>query len=436
MIDEIKSYLKRKVECYEIYSVSSEEISSDVYNNKVAFTSSGKNLSIGIRVLMNKKIGFSYTNNIKGYKRCVDTAIVFAKNNEPDKDFPGFSNTKIKGKMMAPSKGVRDINPEWLSKTIKGIVNDTKNINEKINVSEGELSRHIAKARIINSEGLDIEESYGKAVAAFGFSLKKGPVIENVGIMKASVNKLDADFGKEAANRLKSLLGRKSVKSGSYQLLLHPEALASLLSESYAFSINAENVHLNKSKFSSLLGKNVFSKKASLIDDGMTKNLLGSRTFDAEGSKTQKTKIIENGVLKHFIYDRKYALLDKKKSTGNASRAASSLPSISPNNAIMKPGNKSNIFSECDNAIYARGLLGVHTMNEATGDFSLGVQEGHLIRKGKTLFPLKGVIIAGNFFEMMNDIIEMSKKVEDIPHNGCSCVLPYVLFNKITVTSS
>ena len=101
----------------------------------------------------------------------------------------------------------------------------------------------------------------------------------------------------------------------------------------------------------------------------------------------------------------------------------------------MRPGTKNDLFSECGKAIYARGLLGVHTMNEATGDFSLGVQEGHLIKNGKVVCPLKGVVIGGNFFKIMNDVTAMSKKLENVPHSGCSYLVPYALFNSITATS-
>lgn len=434
-MQEIINYLKKKNAEYELYSVFGQETSNEVFNDKVTFTESGTATSLGIRVALGNKIGFCYTDNFKDYKRCIDAAITSAKSNEPDKDFPGFGIKGVKGK-FSPTKEILEINPDWLAKESKEAAKNAQEVNKNVHVSEGGLSKHIGKIRIVTSEGLDAEESYGKLVACFGYSLKKGEIIENVGIMKAEDKKFKMDFGKEAAERLESLFGRKIINSGNYQLLLHPESLAGLLSESYAFSINAENVQLNKSRFCSKIGTQVFSKNVNIVDDGITPGLLASRSFDAEGTKTKVNKIIENGVLKSFIYDRRYAKLSNKYSTGNASRAASTIPGISTNNVIMKEGNAKDIFAECDNAIYARGLLGIHTMNEATGDFSLGVQEGHLIKNGKIAFPLKGVVIAGNFFELMNNIAILSKKKEHVPHNGCSYVLPYALFNSVTATSS
>lgn len=434
-MQEVISYLKKKNVGYEIYSVFGQETSNEIFNDKVTFTESGTSISIGIRVALGNKIGFCYTDSIKDYKRCVDAAIISAKSNEPDKDFPGFGIKGAKGR-LSPNKEILEITPEWLRNESKEAIKGAQDINKNIHVSEGGVSKHLGKIRLITSEGLDVEESYGKLVASFSYSLKKGDVIENVGIMKAEDKKFSMEFGNEAAKRLETLFGRKSINSGDYQLLLHPDALSELLSETYAFSINAENVHLNKSRFGSKLNQQVFSKKVSILDDGLTNGYLASRSFDAEGTKTKSVKIIDNGVLRNFIYDRKYAKLSNNNSTGNAGRAASSIPSISTNNVFMKEGNAKDIFRECDNAIYVRGLLGTHTMNEASGDFSLGVQEGHLIKNGKVISPLKGVIIAGNLLELMNKVTTISKKTIHVPHNGCSYVLPYVLFDSVAVTSS
>lgn len=427
-------YLKKKKIPFELFYFNANETSNELFNDKVSFTSSGESSSLGVRVALGKKLGFSYTDNINDYRKCIEAAISSAKSNQPDNDFPGFNNENVKGKMR-PSREILNLDSEWLYKASKSIVDDVKSINNNVIVSEGGLSKSIAKVRIVTSEGLDAEESYGTVSASLGLTLKKNGQMESVGVSKSSIGKINLNnIAKEGNDRLTSLFGRASIKSGSYQLLLHPEALASLLSESYSFSIDAENVHQKKSIFANKIGNKVFSGNVSITDDGVTPSLLGSRSFDSEGSRTGIHKIIENGILKQFIYDRKYASLENKKSTGNASRSSSSLPSIATNNVIMKPGKSKDVFRECDNAIYVRGLLGVHTMNESTGDFSLGVQEGHLIRNGKIICPLKGVIIAGNFFSIMNDVKALSKNIEDIPNHGCSYILPYALFGSINAT--
>ncbi len=433
-MNQLISYLKNKKIDYEIYSVFSSETSSEIFNDKVSFVSSGNTCSLGVRVAIGKKTGFSYTDDINGYKKCADAAIASAKNSEDDMEFPGFNSHKICGRLK-PAKSVLEITPEWLTKMARQIMLDAKNSNNGITVPEGETSKALTKIRLVNSEGLDAEESYGMLSASASFLLKSNGFAESVGIAKASREKIDFSFGNEAAERLNSLSVRKSIKSGNYQLLLHPEELASILSKSYAFSISAENVSLKKSRLADKLNQQAFSKKIEIADDGRSKNLLGSRSFDAEGTKTRINTIIKNGTLKQFISDRKHANITNNSSTGNAARGASSLPEIATNNIIVKPGIKKDIFAECDNAIYVRGLLGVHTMNDATGDFSLGVQEGHLIRNGKIISPLKGAIIAGNFFKLMESVAEMSKNTEDVPCNGCSYKLPYILFENIFVTS-
>ncbi len=174
-------------------------------------------------------------------------------------------------------------------------------------------------------------------------------------------------------------------------------------------------------------------KKISIVDDGITPSLFCTRPFDNEGSPSRRINVIDKGILKNFLYDNYYSKLARRESTGNAYRSVVTLPKISPNNILIKPGKFRDIISEADKAIYVRGMLGLHTMNESTGDFSLGVIEGHYVENGQIMYPVKDAMIAGNFFDMMNDISAIGKDVRHSLEVSGGCYLPEMMFDRIRV---
>jgi PmbA protein len=244
-------------------------------------------------------------------------------------------------------------------------------------------------------------------------------------------NLLDVNVAKSHAQRLLGLLNKKQMDTCNIPLILHPEALSSLFSQSYVFSVSGENLFLKKSKFK--IGEKVFDDKITITDDALTKGLFCTRPFDKEGTKSQKFNVIENGVFKNALYDNYYGKLVGKKSTGNAQRSVVSLPSILPNNIVIKAGNVKDVLNDVDKAIYVRGMLGVHTMNEATGDFSVGVMEGHYVEKGKLKYAVKDTMIAGNFFDLMNNVVSVGKKIEHSLDVSGGCYMPEILFKNVKV---
>ncbi len=128
------------------------------------------------------------------------------------------------------------------------------------------------------------------------------------------------------------------------------------------------------------------------------------------------------------MYDSYNAYYVKKKSTSNCVRGYNSTPSICISNLIINKGNSKDIFKEIKEGVFIRNLIGAHTMDATTGDFSLGIAEGHYVKNGE-IEPIKDAMIAGNFFKLMKDIKVMSNKLE---HNA-GYYSPMVLFNDIKV---
>ena len=141
--------------------------------------------------------------------------------------------------------------------------------------------------------------------------------------------------------------------------------------------------------------------------------------FDGEGVPTREKKVVENGVLKTLLYNLTSAEKDGVRTTGNASRAGSSI-GTKPFWFYIEPGKltRDELIKKAGNGILVTGMKGFHAgANAVTGDFSIE-SEGFYIENGKKTSPIKSFTIAGNFFELLKNINTLGDIIEDFNTPG------------------
>ncbi|RKX57556.1 MAG: hypothetical protein DRP29_08340 [Thermodesulfobacteriota bacterium] len=192
---------------------------------------------------------------------------------------------------------------------------------------------------------------------------------------------------------------KKRAKSGKQQVLFDYRAVSDLLSI-FSSHFSLDNVNKGKSFFQGMVGKRVFSDMINMCDWGSMKYGNLSRIYDSEGTKTMKTRLINKGVLKGFVSD---ITSGKGNSTGNCS-SMSAKPSVGLSNLVLSDG-KSNFKEFIDNfsGVYVVDMMGVHTANPISGDFSLNASSAFLVKKG-VIMPLKSFMLSGNAFETFKKV--------------------------------
>ena len=166
-----------------------------------------------------------------------------------------------------------------------------------------------------------------------------------------------------------------------------------------------------RSLWADKIDENVSNRKLTVVDDGLLPYGLGSSPFDAEGIPCQKTMLIDNGVLKNFLYDSYTANKANVESTGNAVRGSySNLPSISISNLLVEPGAKSldDLISEMDKGIIINRFSG--SVAVESGEFSGIAKQASYVENGEMKFPLKETMISGNAFESLKNIVEIGRE--------------------------
>jgi PmbA protein len=186
--------------------------------------------------------------------------------------------------------------------------------------------------------------------------------------------------------------------------LFRPNAIADILENALLPSLSAENVQKGRSALTGKLGNKIGVDRLNVIDDGLLEGGIGSSRSDDEGSPSKTNQIIENGVLATYLYDTYTAGKDGVESTGNAMRNNySQTTSIDVRNLRLE-FPPSDVVGETVQGVLVGAVIGAHTANPISGDFSVEARNSFLIKNGQIMHPIKSMMVAGNVLELLQHI--------------------------------
>ncbi|ACS89991.1 Zinc-dependent protease, TldD/PmbA family [Thermococcus sibiricus MM 739] len=418
MIDELIKILNRENIEWEIYWEIGRGSSFKIEKCELERAQRKYHSGIGLRVGYNGKQGFSYITGINHPKeeleKFVKRTIKLAKVGQVK--FYGFPDKKPIRKVNGIyDKKIAELEFEEALKVGKEISQKESELREKYGTSyifSGRLAFGVAKDGIANSNGIEITEE-GTAMSFSVYIVKKDGKVGSGDYYKAS--RILMNFEKELDIGLEKSLqetelsyNAKPLNSFEGELVLEPHAVASILGL-FISNLRGDNVYHKRSKFTTV-GESVASDSFTLIDDATLEGKIASYSFDGEGNPGQRTVLVENGILKNFLLDETYARLLGMESTGNAVRDFRTPPHIGTSNIIVE-GKEENL--EDFEGVILKKVFGEHTANPISGDFSLTVGLGYVVKNGE-LTPFKDNMFVGNIFEFIKSIVAVGKKKEEL----------------------
>jgi TldD protein len=249
----------------------------------------------------------------------------------------------------------------------------------------------------------------------------------------------------ESVSKTVQLFEAVKPEAGEMEVVLAAGGSGILLHEAIGHGMEADFNRKAISIFSDKIDKPVAEKFVNIVDDGTNLNLRGSLNVDDEGNDTEKTFLVENGILKTYLHDRISAKFYHVKPTGNGRRESFRfIPQPRMRNTYMLPGphTKEEIIASVKKGLYAESFTNGEVFIGA-GDFTFYVKSGFLIEDGKLTKPVKDVNIIGNGPEVLKNIVMVADdlKIDDgtwtCGKNGqgvpVSQGLPTVKVSKITV---
>jgi TldD protein len=214
------------------------------------------------------------------------------------------------------------------------------------------------------------------------------------------------DYAKKAVKQSLVNLDARPAPAGSMTVVLGSGWPGILLHEAIGHGLEGDFNRKGTSAFSNMMGKQVAAKGITVVDDGTIENRRGSLNVDDEGNTTQKTVLIEDGILVGYLQDTLNARLMNMPVTGNGRResyAHSPMPRMT--NTYMPNGkyDPKEIISSVGNGLYAENFGGGQ-VDITSGKFVFSASEAWMIKDGKLDYPVNGATIIGNGPDILKEV--------------------------------
>jgi TldD protein len=222
------------------------------------------------------------------------------------------------------------------------------------------------------------------------------------------------EYGKEAVRQALVNLEAEEAPAGNMTVVLGPGWPGILLHEAIGHGLEGDFNRKGTSAFSGRIGERVASDLCTVVDDGTLPGRRGSLSIDDEGTPTEKTVLIENGILKGYMQDKLNARLMGVKPTGNGRRESyANLPMPRMTNTYMLPGphNPEEIIKSVKKGLYAKNFAGGQ-VDITSGKFVFSASEAYLVENGKITRAVKGATLIGNGPDVLTKVSMVGTDLE------------------------
>jgi TldD protein len=410
----LDTLLGREIDYGEVFVQSTRGESFALEDGIVKEGSFGVEAGIGLRALAGERTGFAYSEDIRldGLKQAAMAARSIAGSGG-QRRAPGFKAVDF-APLYAPTDPISSLTDEDKVKLLRQIDQTARAQDDKVK----EVTVRIAG----NHESVLVMASDGTLAADIRplVRLDVSVIVEHNGrrergnaggggrrsLESLTLGDWTENLAKEAVRMALVNLEAVDAPAGPMPVVLGPGWPGVLLHEAVGHGLEGDFNRKGSSAFSNRVGEQVASPLCTVVDDGTMEARRGSLSVDDEGTKTQVTTLIENGVLKGYMQDKLNARLMNVPATGNGRRQSyAHVPMPRMTNTYMLPGQDQpeDIIKSVQNGIYAVNFGG-GSVDITSGRFVFSATEAYLIEAGKVTAPIRGATLVGSGPEVMTKI--------------------------------
>jgi PmbA protein len=410
--DRVASLLKgRSLDGWEIFQVASRNLTIEVKEGKVDTFTCSEPVGVSVRLLKGGSMGFSFSTSLDDadLSRMIDGALVGAENQTPDEchafpepgeypAIPGMYDEGLSG-VAEQAKVERALELERLTLAADPRVKRVRK------ATYGESTVTVALRNSLGVEGSYRETSVSASVAALAEEGGDSQMGWDFGFSTAYDGIRIEEIARTAAAKAAGLLGARKVPTMRCPAILDNYVATDIL-EVLAPAFLAENVQKGKSLLAGREGEKLFAACLRIRDDGLLVGGMATAPFDGEGVARRSTLLVEDGILRGFLYDTYCGRRAGRPSTGNGARGGvKGPPRLGINNLYIENGvhAPAGLAEGIERGLLVTSVMGMHTANPISGDFSVGAA-GFLIENGAVTIPVKGVAIAGNIIDLFRSV--------------------------------
>ncbi|HEY3703155.1 MAG TPA: TldD/PmbA family protein [Acidimicrobiales bacterium] len=408
----------------EAYAARTRDTAVRVFGGEVESLSSAESAGVGVRVVMGNRQGFAYTGSLEE----ADLADVLAE----ARDNAAFA-TPDEHVGLATPDGVAPAELDLWRPALADLTAERKvamalELEERVRkgdprirqVESANYGDASVEAAIASTTGISTAARRTSChLSAYAIAGEGGDTQTGGGYsVGREPDELDLEeAATDAIDRATRLLGATKARSSRLTVVFDPRVTTVLLGV-ISSALSGEAVLKGRSLFADRLGEEVAASTLTLIDDPTDPLAYGAATYDAEGLACRRNVLVEDGVLRRFLYDTYAGRRAGTASTGSAVRGGfKTAPGVGCRALSLVPGNASQdeIIASVDEGMLVQWVTGIHSgVNPISGDFSVGA-EGILIRDGALAEPVREVTIASTIQRMLSAVVAVGADLEWLP---------------------
>ncbi|MFQ6089306.1 MAG: TldD/PmbA family protein [Candidatus Methanofastidiosia archaeon] len=416
-----------------IQDLNSIEVAAEL--GEISKVSKKQEGGIFVRLVKNKALGFSYTNKLdkNSIEDATKRAFKASKSGKKDEDWVSLPERGSYPDLSLWDEKIPEIPPGEFVRIVREMI---EKVPKDIMVAMAEGGLFYGHNYCTNSNGIEAQDK-GTGVFSFIYLIGKTDVGVTPGCFEFDASRsyeLDTDMIVENAVRDVEL-SKKNLKpeAGLKKVVIAPNALEQIFTYTLFEAVSGENIVREKSALADKIGEVVSSERFSISDNALHEKGLSSRAFDSEGVSSQKTKIVDRGVLKSFIWDNYWAKRVGGKSTGNAQRSLKfGSISVRPTNMVVERGECSfEELIDVREGYLVKSFQGAHSSNPESGDFSVVCTPAFKIEEGEVVGGVSQMMLSDNIYNVLKrvSLIEEREKINQ------TLISPSIRFEGLNIST-
>ena len=449
-LDKAVTHSKNKgIDEFEIIAIKKNITTVRITDSEIVEIKQNFDKNYGVRLIHQKKITSLQTTNIENITDIIDEGLETTIKLKPRKFWKGLpqkkENIRIEGTF---DKKLKHISGSNATDIAQNMINSSE--NKKIDTITGSLNIVYEDFELNNSNGLNFnnESTYISGIINAETEHSITPVS---GIGHACGRTLSnfspEQIGIDAKNMCINSINPQKINSDEYTIIFDPYSVGELLAFVIAGNFNFKTFKEKKSCFSNNFKNKIATEEFNLTDNPHIPEGIGTKSIDDEGTKTEKIKLIENGIFKNIfsnLYDSYKE--GEEKSSGNAirmgspmGRSADPIPISAPHNLVITAGSSSqeDMIRDTKHGLLVGRLWYTYAVNPIKGDFSCTARSGiQIIENGEVIGSGRSVRIVHNLTNLLNNISDIGKdQIRVMQWASLPSITPSIKVENISVSS-
>jgi PmbA protein len=431
MMEEILARAKKMAEAAEVYTITSESTPIQFETNRLKHAQMHQSTTIALRLIVGGRIGYATTTRIDDVDSLVNMAAETAEfGTKCMLEFPGPCKYP---QIDVYDTEVNNVGTEKIVRLGQELIAILLDHTPEL-ICDGRIGKGTTRVHIVNSQGG--EAAYQQTHFSLSVSCN---LIRDTDMLFVGDSE-DSCHAVLESTRVASMVKRQlewarkaaSIRSGQLPVIFTPSGVASALVSPLVAAFNGKTVLDGASPVGNQLDKAIMDHKISIWDDPTLPFRPTSRPCDDEGVPSQRTQLIERGVVTNFLYDLQTAALAGRRSTGNAGRGRG-LPSPTPSAFVIGEGDTGfdQMVSSIREGLVIEELMGAEQGNVLGGEFSGNVLLGYKVESGRIVGRVKNTMISGNIYQLFKDVAAVGTDARWI--GGLNT--PSLFFTSVSVAS-